>query len=240
MSTQKKYPDFLENQAAFFDELITTEWDTYKSRDWDDARTFEVAQIFRRIQPRSIIDIGCGCGFHDLVMAKSPFVDSVVGIDYSAASIETAEREYPHAKIERFQADIASMPPGNFDMAVSFHVIEHLSDPVAFMRANMAQVRPGGWVVVVTPNRMRLENLARFRRGKPLKLEDPQHFQEFTALEIAEMGEALGLKVVDVFGAGMRWKPKLLKRQVIPARLGLHLGAWIPSVAMRIGVIFQK
>ena len=37
-STQEKYPEFLDDQRQFFDELITREWDTYQSPDWDRRR----------------------------------------------------------------------------------------------------------------------------------------------------------------------------------------------------------
>ena len=111
-STQEKYPTFLEDQRQFFDELITEEWDTYQSADWDRRRRLEVDSLFRLVTPRRVLDVGCGCGFHDVLMAERPGVEGVTGIDYSARSIEMAGHFYAHPKVSRGVEDIATMPPG--------------------------------------------------------------------------------------------------------------------------------
>ncbi|MBR1227416.1 MULTISPECIES: bifunctional 2-polyprenyl-6-hydroxyphenol methylase/3-demethylubiquinol 3-O-methyltransferase UbiG [unclassified Bradyrhizobium] len=54
------------------------------------------------MQPKTVVDIGCGVGFHDREMANYPFVDSVDAIDPSAASVEKANEHYPHPKVTRW------------------------------------------------------------------------------------------------------------------------------------------
>lgn len=99
MVVQKHFPNFLEDQRAFFDELITKDWDSYISADWDFVRKYEVRKMFEIIRPQTIIDIGCGCGFHDREMAEYDFVTRVDAIDYSSASIAKANEFYPHKKV---------------------------------------------------------------------------------------------------------------------------------------------
>ena len=196
-STQEKYPEFLSDQRRFFDELITEEWNTYQNADWDRSRRFEVDCLFRLISPRKILDVGCGCGFHDVVMAEKPGVEDVVGIDYSEKSIETANRMYPHRNVRRSVEDIGKMPAReSYDLVVSFQVIEHLKDAAEFLRHCRRQTRPGGCIAVVTPNRLRLSNRLRILTGGKPKLGDPQHYREYVAPELVLLGTEQGLNTL--------------------------------------------
>jgi SAM-dependent methyltransferase len=239
-STQEKYPEFHEDQRQFFDELITRDWHTYQNSDWDRTRRFEVDSLFRFVSPTRILDVGCGCGFHDRLMADRTGVNEVVGIDYSEKSIEAAERTYPHPGVRRLVADIRTMSDNDFDLTVSFQVIEHLRDAEEFLRASARQVRSGGWVAVATPNRNRLSNRIRAMLGGQPRLSDPQHYREFVMAELRALGEAVGLKYLGGFGYGMTLGVPRLGWQLIPFWLGLRLGAWLPEWSQCFCAVFQK
>ncbi|MCU0841991.1 MAG: class I SAM-dependent methyltransferase [Thiobacillaceae bacterium] len=237
-STQAKHPEFLRDQRAFFDELITREWHTYHNPDWDLSRQYEVTQLFRHVCPATILDVGCGCGYHDLLMATRPETRQVYAIDYSAKSIETAEREYPHAKVRRQVADInalgADIP--QVDLVVSFQVIEHTTDPARFLEQCAKQARSGGHVAIFTPNRLRLANRLRRMLGRPARLSDPQHFLEFTLEELSALGRDLGLQPMASFGYGMDL-PLIGAR--LPMAWRLALGRRWPASADGLCVIFR-
>ena len=202
--TQEKYPDFLDDQRKFFDELITREWDTYQSPEWDNRRRFEVDCLFRLVSPRKILDVGCGCGFHDVLMAQKPGVEEVFGIDYSEKSVETANRMYAHRNVRRRVEDISqATASGRYDLVVSFQVIEHLTDASAFLQNCQRQTAPGGYVAVVTPNRMRLANRLRILAGGQARLVDPQHYGEYVPTELIAIGEELGFKYFASFAYGI-------------------------------------
>jgi SAM-dependent methyltransferase len=231
--TQRRNPHYVADQRAFFDELVTKEWDTYDDPRWDAVRRYEVARLFEVVQPRRVLDVGCGCGFHDKVMAGYPFVEQVVGIDYSPASVGAAEREYPHLKVRRQVADIRSFEAEPFDLVVSFQVVEHVDDPQGFLDA--CRVLSSGAVAVFTPNRKRLENRLRRLVGKPPALSDPQHFAEYTTDEIAELA---GMEVLAAFAYGMSLHlPKL--GSVIPHGMGIRLGRRLPALASHCAVVLR-
>ena len=92
MAVHDRYREFVPDQRDFFDALVVEDWAAYFSLEWDETRRFEVHSLFERVQPSTILDIGCGCGFHDREMAQFPFVKKVTGIDYSAKSIEMANQ----------------------------------------------------------------------------------------------------------------------------------------------------
>lgn len=238
MKTHEKYPQFLEDQRVFFDELVANEWHTYNNREWDRCRQYEVTHLFRHVRAETILDVGCGCGYHDLLMANRADVRQVYGIDYSPISIEMAEREYPHAKVSRQVADIHALGTDipQVDLVVSFQVIEHTTDPARFLRQCANHARSGGYVAVFTPNRLRLANRLRRMLGLPLRLSDPQHFQEFTAAELSALGRDEGLQPFVSFGYCIdlpfigTWLPMAWR---------LALGRCLPSLANGICVIFR-
>ena len=204
MSVQDRYQTFVDDQRAFFDELITENWDTYFSKSWDETRRYEIARLFQMIKPKAILDIGCGCGFHDQEMASYPFVTRVDAFDYSSKSVGKADEAYPHPKITRWVGDFAvDVPKQRYDLVVSFQVFEHLSDPKPYFNFCRAACAPGGYVAIFTPNRLRLRNCLRVRKGLPLELLDPQHFKEYVPNEIVEMGRQAGLLPFATFGYGL-------------------------------------
>lgn len=230
----------LADQRAFFDDLITQQWETYINPAWDAARRYETDQLFQRVSPKTILDVGCGCGFHDLEMARKSGVERVLGIDYSAASIERAEAEYPHAAVSRQVADIRTLPAGDFDLVTSFQVIEHLQDPVAFLRACADQARPGGHIAIATPNIDRLENRLRRLFGLPAVFCDPQHFDEFNLADMTAIGQTAGVTLMDHFPVGISLFVPGVGRELIPRQWEMKLGEMMPGLARTFCAVFVK
>lgn len=240
-STQEKFPTFLDDQRHFFDEIITQEWDTYENPDWDRRRRFELECLFSLVHPRLVLDVGCGCGFHDVVMADMPGVEHVVGIDYSPKSVETANKVYAHPHVERRAADITDMSGADkFDLVVSFQVIEHLSDPVAFLRRCRAQTATDGTVAVVTPNRLRLSNRLRILAGGQPRLGDPQHFKEYVNADLVALGAEAGLACIGSFAYGLTLTIPRLGRSLLPTGASLSLGRLFAPAADCIGVVYRR
>lgn len=236
-----KYSTFLEDQRVFFDELITEEWESYHNPEWDRRRRFEVDCLFRLVKAETVLDVGCGCGFHDLLMAEMPGVKRVVGIDYSEKSIEVANRTYPHAKVSRSVCDIRQLPPsGEYDLVVSFQVIEHLPDAAAFLDLCRAQAKVGGHVAVVTPNRLRLANRLRILAGRPPILGDPQHFREYVPSELRELGKAVGLRHVGGFAYDLTFRLPRFGVSLLPAGVSLRLGHMVAPLADCFCVVFRR
>jgi SAM-dependent methyltransferase len=232
LSAQEKFPEFLADQRQFFDELISKDWETYQSPAWDKSRRFEIDRLFDRVSPRRILDVGCGCGFHDVLMAGKAGVEEVVGIDYSEKSIETANRVYPHPHVSRRVEDIAQAAgSGRYDLVISFQVIEHLVDATAFLRNCQAQTAPGGYVAVVTPNRLRLANRLRVMAGGKARLMDPQHYREFVPKDLIALGEVLGLEYSAGFSYGLSIRVPMTRRTLFPTPVALRLGYLLSPLA---------
>jgi 2-polyprenyl-3-methyl-5-hydroxy-6-metoxy-1,4-benzoquinol methylase len=238
MNTQSRFPSYLEDQRAFFDQLITEDWADYASPEWDFVRRCEIKRLFEFVQPAMILDVGCGCGFHDREMSTYEFVREVDAIDYSSASIAKANEHYPHEKVKRWVADIRELSvPARYDLVASFQVFEHLSDPDTFLARCSELCRSGGRVAIFTPNRRRLSNIRRWLRFEKAELLDPQHFKEYTASEIVAMGGRHGLPYAYSFGYGMHGISRIDR---MPVERRLRLGELFPFAAHGICVILEK
>lgn len=96
----------------------------------------------------SIIDVGCGIG---------DFVDAALSEGYKAEGIELAQPAVeiaqgfglPVSHLDFFSSKIEE---SSKDIVTMFEVIEHLPDPVAFLRRAEMVVRLGGLIYITTPN----------------------------------------------------------------------------------------
>ncbi len=237
MSVHKRYQNFVADQREFFDSLITEDWENYFSADWDTSRRYEVAKLFSLIQPATVLDIGCGCGFHDKEMAEFSYVKEIHAIDYSAKSIEAANREYPHPKVHRSTADLRDLSSASYDLVVSWQVFEHLDDPDAYFESALRVMKTDGWIAIFTPNRLRLSNVKRILKRQPVQYCDPQHFYEYTPRELKKIGKRFGLECVHWFGYGVSGD-KLVDR--LPMEKRLMLGSRLPLFADAFCVVFKK
>jgi 2-polyprenyl-3-methyl-5-hydroxy-6-metoxy-1,4-benzoquinol methylase len=235
-----RYPKVLADQRQFFDELITEDWDLYKNEAWDFSRRYELRRLFKSLRPARVLDVGCGCGFHDAEMGGYDFVQRVDAIDYSSQSIKKADEAYPHPKVFRRVADLATDDPGPvYDLVVSFQVLEHLEDPDAYFRFCLRACKPGGRIAIATPNADRLDNRIRRWRGEPPALIDPQHFREYSRAELEAIGRRHGLVPRDFFGVTLqsliypRLTPRSHERMV-------RMGTWFPSLATVIVIVFER
>lgn len=100
------------------------------------------------VRDRHIADIGAAAG---------SFLDHVRGLAGRTTAIEPAEmyHDWLAARGHDVRSSLAGARDlaGTVDLAVSFHVIEHVADPRAFL-ADMATVlAPGGRILISTPNR---------------------------------------------------------------------------------------
>jgi SAM-dependent methyltransferase len=95
-----------------------------------------------------LLDAGCGRGRTFLYRRRLPSV-RVVGLDISRHA-----RDNPNVDSQvRGNLEALPLADASFDAVLSTHVVEHLAHPEAAF-AEMARVlRPGGWLLLLTPNR---------------------------------------------------------------------------------------
>ncbi len=122
----------------------------YDSRPgWIDGTTEFRRMIEERLQTGGrVLDVGAGAGGSLHLDLRAPG-RRVVGIDLAPEVLHN-----PHLDEARC-CDAAQLPFGNeeFDLAFSDYVFEHLSDPTAVVHEIRRVLKPGGSVLLRTPNK---------------------------------------------------------------------------------------
>lgn len=142
---------------------------------------------------------------------------------YSDFNVE--EEEFPY-------------PDGHFDGVVYCEILEHLvRDPIAVFAGIHRVLKPGGWLVLTTPNVARRQNLIRLRRGE--NIYDPysgygpygRHNREYTAAELAELLSGTGFTVERIFTRDLH--PCSRRSRLLALALGAHSGYNLYAFARR-------
>jgi SAM-dependent methyltransferase len=102
--------------------------------------------------PATILDVGCGDGFATGVAAQRNPGHHFAGLDWSATSLGAA-RELGVAVL-RAGLDAPRLPvrPASVDVVVMSEVIEHLVDTDTAIEAAHRALKPGGSLLLSTPN----------------------------------------------------------------------------------------
>jgi SAM-dependent methyltransferase len=117
------------------------------------------AMVGRALQDRHpggglLLDIGCGTG--DLWRHLSDRFTRYVGIDALRYEGFPANEEFIEANIDR---PPLPFPDESADVVAAVETIEHLENPRAFFRELRRLIKPGGWVIVTTPNNLSVLSL---------------------------------------------------------------------------------
>jgi len=123
----------------------------------------------REVGAERVLDLGCGTGYGTAELAEA--LPRVFAIDRISPDAD-ARHEGAHF----IRADLNGIPLGAdlFDLVVSFQVIEHLADPRIYLETIARIVRPGGTVLISTPNLLTSDR------------ENPFHVHEYAAHELGD------------------------------------------------------
>jgi SAM-dependent methyltransferase len=117
---------------------------TYIERS--DPRLTRIIDIVTDLQPATLLDLACGSGFLlDRLAERLPA--QLTGVD--------VYDEPPGKPWHYRSADLTVGVPfedGQFDVVVAGEIIEHVPHPDALLREIRRVLKPGGWLVLSTPN----------------------------------------------------------------------------------------
>jgi 2-polyprenyl-3-methyl-5-hydroxy-6-metoxy-1,4-benzoquinol methylase len=132
-----------------------------------------------RLDPSSVVDIGCGDGRLTRELDVHTTVDRVVGVDYSQRAIQLANAmNQDRPGLEFFASDIAgSLALGSFEAAVLMEVFEHIpiDQAALFMQSVRGLLKPGAKLLLTVPH-----------SNKPIEY---KHYQHFTAKSLLKYVE---------------------------------------------------
>ncbi len=145
-----------------------------------------------------VLEAGCGEGYGaDLIAGVASMV---IGLDYDELTAAHVRGGYPSVRVAR--ANLAHLPvgTGSVDVVANLQVIEHLWDQAGFLRECARVLRPGGRLLITTPNRIT------FSPGRDTPL-NPFHTRELAAAELRDLLTEAGFSVSML--AGLHHGPML-------------------------------
>jgi 2-polyprenyl-6-hydroxyphenyl methylase / 3-demethylubiquinone-9 3-methyltransferase len=152
---------------------------------------------------KTALDVGCGAGLLCEPLARMGA--GVTGIDAAPENIAAAKAHSVQSglQIDYRAGELADQGLGQFDVVTSMEVIEHVTDPAAFIAELGRHLKPDGLLLLSTPNRTAASRLflveAAERLGQvPRGTHDWDQF--LTPDELTALLEDAGLEVVETQG----------------------------------------
>lgn len=101
-----------------------------------------------------VLDLGCGSGYGAFELAKQ--AGMVLGLDMSPQAIDFARRNYVSPNLSYLVGDCCQtgLAPSSFDAVICFEVIEHLAEQPRLMEEICRILKPSGFLLISTPNRL--------------------------------------------------------------------------------------
>lgn len=160
-----------------------------------------------RVDGLRVLDCGAGEGYGPALLSES--AHCVVALDASTEAVMHASQKYRDSANMLFIAgDAGSLPfsSNSFDAVCCFQVLEHLVDAPAFLFEARRVLRPGGCLILSTPNRLWAET------GP-----NPHHVLEYSADELAELLEIVfpSVEMLGVFGSERVMRYRARNRRIV-------------------------
>lgn len=188
----------------------------------------------------SVLDAGCSAGTIARELVKAGAV--VDGIEYDPEAAREAAAVCRRVLVGDLETVSLDFPLAAYDAVLLADVIEHLREPVAAMARLRPHLKPGGRLIVSTPNvanwSSRLLHLAGRWDYQERGLMDRTHLRFFTKRTLLAAVQAAGYRVVEMdvtcplpvlrrepfnraaHWLGLRWKNLLAYQFIVVATPG--------------------
>ena len=135
--------------ASFFDELVRFE----DRHFWFRSRNFLIQELAKNIScelnPRWVLEVGCGTGNVLRVLRETFRQSTVVGMELWFEGLRHARTRTSGPLV---QGDVRNFPfARQFDLVCMFDVLEHIPDDREILRALHKAIRPSGMLMMTVP-----------------------------------------------------------------------------------------
>ncbi|SFK71939.1 Methyltransferase domain-containing protein [Amycolatopsis sacchari] len=167
----------------------------------------------------TVLEAGCGEGYGAALIAER--AARVVALDYDEPTVTHVARRYP--QLGTVRGNLAYLPLGasTVDVVANFQVIEHLWDQAGFLAECRRVLRPGGRLLMTTPNRLT------FTPDSDTPL-NPYHTRELAPSELDALLRDAGFEVESLrglhHGPAVRALDERYGGSIIDAQLDVVMG----------------
>ena len=134
----------------------------------------------------SILEIGSGLGYLTYALRKGNF--NIIGLDISKEAVSQANSYFGNYYVCADLFEYVKSKSNFFDYVILTEVIEHVEDPVAFIKAIKKMLKVDGRIILTTPNKSIAPNDVIWDSESP-----PIHHWWFSEKSIKYMASSLNL-----------------------------------------------
>src|SRR4030043_2249810 len=152
----------------------------------------KAANLIERYKKRGrLLDVGAGFGF---------FLSEMRGRGWEVVGVEISRKAMDYAKdvlgltLHLGPLEKAGFMESDFDVVSGFYVIEHLPDPLAFLKECCRILKPGGLLLLRYPHTTPIKNMLRLFRIDNRLYDLPAHLSDFSPATIARCLDRTGFE----------------------------------------------
>jgi len=143
-----RFEPVVSGSAAFYECISAIDY--YNEEKWEFGAALSQLQL---AGAKRILDVGCGSGvFLDYLRRQMPSAE-LFGYDLNAELLDSLSSRGLNVlpgDLVQIKAGSVNVPP--FDAICMLQVLEHASDPIDMLQTFLGLLRPGGLLIVTTPD----------------------------------------------------------------------------------------
>jgi len=166
-------------------------------------------RFLRAVPGGRVLDVGCGSGEWLGMMRDLGW--QVEGIDFDEKAVNVARQTGLNVRCGALEGQ--NFPAASFDAVTLNHVIEHVPDPVGTLKECARILKPGGKLVLATPNTASLSH--RVFKSDWRGLEPPRHLHIFSPTAIRGALAHAGFRNVTIhpiIASSVVYESRMLRR----------------------------
>jgi SAM-dependent methyltransferase len=220
--TREELPQFYPDEYALY-QTDTTGGSRVAELSQQHAMSRRCQRVLRHVPtPGVVVDVGCATG---------QFLQAMVQQGWQAVGVELSEYAADHARnagldVHTGTLEEASLPASQFDLVTLWDVFEHVLDPQETLAEIGRVLKPGGFVVIHTPNPTCLE--ARLFGSNWIGWERPRHLHLYTPDVLRAYLQDAGFELVSIESFSGRLSVTLLSVEYALKARGMPEAKWRP------------
>tara|TARA_B100000989_G_scaffold291902_1_gene267036 strand:- start:1394 stop:2209 length:816 start_codon:yes stop_codon:yes gene_type:complete len=115
----------------------------FKLKNWYGG----ISNFVNSFENPKVLDIGCGLGY----LLSSLDTKYKFGLEPSRYACDIIKKNYKDINIYNLNSNAINEIEGTFDIIIAYHVIEHLDDPIKFIKDIKLKLSKNGKVIIGTP-----------------------------------------------------------------------------------------
>jgi SAM-dependent methyltransferase len=186
---------------------------------------------------RTIAEVGAGFGIFCEEIMKTKFFDEVIAIEPTPDLARNCRDRGINTLEEPFEK--VGIRDGSLDVLASFEVIEHLFDPLTFLKKSHSLLSPDGLLVISCPNSSGFDAIV---LGEKWGSFDLGHLNLFNLDSLSSLLETCGFKVIQKTTPG-KLDAELVRKEVLEGAFDLENQPFLKHILIdkwhEVGSAFQ-